>query len=352
MNTSSNIPKSIESKFDRKLHNKQKHPIEIIKNIIYKHLMTIHKFEIFDDLSPIVSIQDNFDKLLIPTNHPARSKSDTYYVDEETVLRTHTSAHQNQLLEKGHLNFLVSGDVYRKDEIDSHHYPIFHQMECVMVFEKGTVNVVDKLKEILTKLVIHLFGDCQYRFADDYFPFTNPSYEIEVMYNNKWLEILGAGVIEQQILLNNNLNDHEGIAFGLGFDRLAMIFFDIPDIRYLWSTHEKFLGQFSDGKIIKFKPYSELLPIYKDVSFYVMEEWSGENDFFELIRNISGDYMEEVKLVDKYHNTKLNKHSRTYKMKYSNTDPNVKNPSDFNEIVNRIQDIIRSDLVVLGFELR
>ena len=347
-----NIPLSIESKINRKLHNLKNHPIEIIKNIIYKYLINIHNFDIFDNLNPFVSIQDNFAKLLIPLNHPARSKSDTYYLNENTVLRTHTSAHQNELLEKGYLNFLVSGDVYRKDEIDSHHYPIFHQMECVMVFEKGNIDPITKLKEILSNLITHLFGDCQYRFSDDYFPFTNPSYEVEVMYNNKWLEILGAGIIEQQILLNNNLNNHDGIAFGLGFDRLAMIFFDIPDIRYLWSEHDKFLSQFSSGTITKFKPFSILPPIERDISFYIPKNWTNENDFFELIRNISGDFMEEVKIFDEYHNIKLDKHSKTYRMKYSNTDPNIKNPGDFNKIVNDIQDKIRSNIITLELELR
>ena len=148
-NTFNNIPSSIEQKINRKLHNLKNHPIEIIKNIIYKYLTNIRQFDIFDNLDPFVSIEDNFDKLLIPKNHPARSKSDTYYQNENIVLRTHTSAHQNELLSKGHLNFLVSGDVYRKDEIDSHHYPIFHQMECVMVFKKGTSNPRNKTKENL-----------------------------------------------------------------------------------------------------------------------------------------------------------------------------------------------------------
>ena len=173
------------------------------------------------------------------------------------------------------------------------------------------------------------------------------------MYNGKWLEILGAGIMEQQILLNNNLIDHEGIAFGLGFDRLAMIFFDIPDIRYLWSQHEKFLNQFSSGNIVKFQQFSTLPSIEKDISFFVPKEWNEENNFFELIRNISGDYMEEVKLLDQYHNTKLNKHSRTYRMKYSKyTDPNIKNPGIFNEMVNEMQQKIRSSILNLGLELR
>jgi phenylalanyl-tRNA synthetase alpha chain len=115
-----NLPASILNKMGRNLHNVSNHPIEILKRHIYEYFdkLSRYNFNKFDGLNPIVSIEDNFDKLLIPSDHPARSKSDTYYVDDKTVLRTPTSAHQNQLLLQGFRSFLVTGDVYRKDEID------------------------------------------------------------------------------------------------------------------------------------------------------------------------------------------------------------------------------------------
>jgi phenylalanyl-tRNA synthetase alpha chain len=127
----SNIGPSIEAKIGRNLHNKKNHPIEIIKRKIYEYFNELdgYDFAKFDDLPPYVNVSDNFDKLLIPKDHPARSRSDTYYINKDTVLRTQTSAHQNELLAQGHQNFLVTGDVYRKDEIDKSHYPVFHQME-------------------------------------------------------------------------------------------------------------------------------------------------------------------------------------------------------------------------------
>jgi len=295
----SNIGETIKSKIGRKLHIQSNHPIEIVKKLIYTYFNSLsdYKFKIFEDLEPFVSTEDNFDKLLIPKTHPARSKTDTYYLNEHTVLRTHTSAHQNQILQQGYSNFLVTGDVYRKDSIDRSHYPIFHQMEGVGKVPKN-VNPINELKRILKGLVEHLFPNCEYRINGDYFPFTDPSFEIEVKYNNEWLEILGCGIMHKDIVANNSL-EGEYWAFGLGLDRLAMKLFGISDIRYLWSEHKKFLSQFESGKIVKFKPYSILQPISKDISFWIPKEnivdafdefnkpvvkWVHENDFYEFIK--------------------------------------------------------------------
>ena len=156
-NDYSNITNIIESKIGRNLHNQKNHPLEIIKNKLYEFFDELSKegdynFKKFDNFSPFVSIEDNFDKLLIPKDHPARSKSDTYYVNEKTVLRTHTSAHQNQLLAEGLTDFVIIGDVYRKDEIDKCHYPVFHQIEIVGKIKNGNEPVFE-LKRVLEKLV-------------------------------------------------------------------------------------------------------------------------------------------------------------------------------------------------------
>lgn len=357
--TYSNITPSIEKLLDRKLHNQKNHPIEIIKNHIYKYFTQLkeYNFDIFDDLNPVVSVEDNFDKLLIDQNHPSRRKTDTYYVNEKEVLRTHTSAHQNQLLQKGskeNQSFLVTGDVYRKDEIDARHYPVFHQMEMFVVLNDN-ISPEEELKRLLVGLVEYLFPNCEYRFNNDYFPFTSDAYEIEVKFNDKWLEILGCGIVQQKILENNNIINKKAIAAGFGLDRLAMIFGQIPDIRYLWSTHERFLSQFTCGKIVTFKPFSELPTQKRDISFYIgnQEEWLQENDFYEVIRNNSEDMMEEVILVDSYYNKKLDKYSRTYRLSYSSMDPNLKDSGKFFDIVNKIQDELRRIIsLTLDVELR
>ena len=354
MDDFSNIPQSILKKYGTKLHNIKNHPVEIIKNKIYEFFDSLkdYKFDKFDNLSPIVTIENNFDKLLIPKDHPARKKTDTYYINKNLVLRTHTTAHQNELLSCGYNNFLVTGDVYRKDEIDRNHYPIFHQME-------GVIKVInnDELLEILSNLVNFLFPGCKYRVNDDYFPFTNPSYEIEVLYNDQWLEILGCGIIQPEILKNNNL-DGNYVAFGLGLERLVMIMFDIPDIRYLWSTHERFINQFKDGVITKFKPYSELPNVTKDISFWIPSDkiicndndddnkdvWIDENDFFELARDMCDEWIEEIKLMDKFYHQKKKQHARMYRIIYSPNDPSLKDPSQFNTCVNKIQDNLRNNI--------
>jgi len=371
----SNIPQSIGDKLSRKLHNQKNHPIEIIKNHIYGYFsnLTNYKFETFDDLNPFVSIKDNFDNLLIPIEHPARSKSDTYYLNENYVLRTHTSAHQNELLDKGLKSFLVTGDVYRKDEIDACHYPIFHQMEMLTLLQDN-VNAEDELKSLLAGLVEYLFPHCEYRFNDDYFPFTNPSFEIEVKYNDKWMEILGCGVVQPKILENNGIFDQKAIACGFGLDRLVMIFCNIPDIRYLWSTHEKFLNQYADGKLNIFQPYSILPSQTRDISFYVLnsngDKWLDKNDFFEIVRDNTNDMMdkimliqsgisnksdilEEVKLIDSFYNKKLDKYSRTYRLTYSSNDPDLKDGGEFFDMVNKIQNTLRDKLAnSMKIELR
>ncbi len=351
----SNIPKSIEDKLRRKLHNQKNHPIEIIKRQVYKYFAGLEKydFKMFDDLDPVVSVEANFDNLLIPAEHPARSKSDTYYVNERQVLRTHTSAHQNELLAAGHRSFLVTGDVYRKDEVDARHYPVFHQMEMLTLVDDN-LDPEQELKRILSGLVDYLFPGCEYRFNPDYFPFTHPSFEIEVKYNGNWLEILGCGVVQPRILENNGLVGKRAIAAGFGLDRLVMIFCNITDIRYLWSEHERFLSQFVDGNLAKFQPYSELPALTKDISFYVpadrlqisadgqqQEKWLDENDFFELARECGGDMMAEVKLSDTFYNKKLNKYSRTYRFLYSPNDPAVKDGGEFLAVINAAQDAFR-----------
>ncbi|KAG8093170.1 hypothetical protein GUJ93_ZPchr0012g20084 [Zizania palustris] len=249
-----NVPDTIYSKIGLQLHRRDNHPLGILKNTIYDYFDKNFsgQFNKFDDLCPLVSVKQNFDDVLVPADHISRSYNDTYYVDAQTVLRCHTSAHQAELLRDGHTHFLVTGDVYRRDSIDSTHYPVFHQMEGFRVFSPddwsgsgmdGTAYAAADLKKTLEGLARHLFGAVEMRWVDTYFPFTNPSFELEIYFQDDWLEVLGCGVTEQEILKSNGRTDHVAWAFGLGLERLAMVLFDIPDIRLFWSNDQRFTSQ-------------------------------------------------------------------------------------------------------------
>ncbi|CEM15625.1 unnamed protein product [Vitrella brassicaformis CCMP3155] len=351
----SNVPPSVEKKIGRNLHNQKNHPLEILKRHIYDYFLALdgYNFSSHDSLSPAVSLEDNFDKLLIPQDHPARGKTDTYYVNEGTVLRTHTSAHQNELLAQGHRCFLVTGDVYRKDEIDRSHYPVFHQMEGLCIVDDG-VDPKDDLMRVIGGLIEHLFPGCEWRLNADYFPFTDPSFEIEVRYQDKWLEILGMGVVQPKILENNGFSGERGWAFGVGLERLAMLFFDINDIRVFWSEDPKFLSQFESGEFVKFKEFSNVDPVEKDISFWLDSDevaegedgdddwtWTDANSFYELIRENSEDLIEESILVDRFFHPKKKRFSHTYRLRFSPA-ATVKDPAEFTSAANEKMEMIRS----------
>ncbi|XP_042841742.1 phenylalanine--tRNA ligase, mitochondrial isoform X5 [Panthera tigris] len=378
----SNLSRKVLSRVGRNLHNQQHHPLWLIKERVKEHFYQQYVghfgtplFSVYDDLSPVVTTWQNFDSLLIPADHPSRKKGDNYYVNGTHMLRAHTSAHQWDLLRAGLDAFLVVGDVYRRDQIDSQHYPVFHQLEGVRLFSKhelftgikdgeslqlfeqssrsaykqethtmeATKLVEFDLKQTLTRLVTHLFGDgLDIRWVDCYFPFTHPSFEMEINFHGEWLEVLGCGVMEQQ-LVNSAANtercggkcrasegrsaysqswpllaadilagaqDQIGWAFGLGLERLAMILYDIPDIRLFWSEDERFLKQFRVSDInqkVKFQPLSKYPAVINDISFWLPSENYTENDFYDLVRTIGGDLVEKVELIDKFEHPKTTK---------------------------------------------
>ncbi len=361
LNEFSNVPKSVLDKMNRNLYKIPNHPLEILKKKIVAYFNSkIDNLTYYEDLDKVVTIQDNFDNLLIPQTHVSRSKSDTYYVNETHVLRTHTTAHQTQLFRLGVNNFLVCGDVYRRDEVDSCHYNIFHQMEGAALFDANEdIDLEKKLVDLMSGLCECLFPGCEYRVKPDYFPFTNPSFEIEVNYNGKWLEILGCGVIQPEILKSCNKSS-KGIAWGLGLERLGMILFDIPDIRYFWMDDSKFLEQFKSGQITKFIPFSPLEPIAKDVSFFVNNEdidengnWTKLNQFYEEIRNLSDDWIGDIKCIDKFYNKKISQHSFCFKMIYSPKNYKITNPAEFNSLVNELQtDMVNSLRTLKWIQIR
>lgn len=367
--TKHNIPLHIESKVGRELHRKKGHPLNTIAGLISDYFKNDYtrmqntklaglqppatvdykEMILFDDLSPIVTIKQNFDELLIPEDHVSRQPTDTYYIDDERVLRCHTSAHQNELMKvPGNSAFLAAGDVYRRDTVDITHFPIFHQMEGVRIFPKhaqiDSEFVVQDLKQALEGMVKRLFGDVQVRWIDAYFPFTDPSLEMEIFFNGEWLEVFGCGSIQKQILQNTGHDGQLGWAFGLGLERLAMILFDIHDIRLFWSDDARFTSQFTAGQITKFKPFSKQPACYKDISFWIPPTFH-ENEFFELVRQVGGVLVEDVKLIDKFVNQKTKRESHCYRLNYRSMDRNLTN-EEIDQLQVQVRDRAASELKV------
>ncbi|EOD06090.1 phenylalanine tRNA synthtetase [Emiliania huxleyi CCMP1516] len=375
--TGNNVTPYIANLVGRDLHKTADHPIGIIKQKIEDYFATIDgvKFEIADAMDPLVSAQQCFDDLLIPEDHPGRLPSDTYYVSrpggreasssEDLLLRTHTSAHQSTLMRKGYEAFLCTGDVYRRDEIDASHFPAFHQMEGVRLFDPALVGegemsreewlasdgcklVADDLKRTLEGLCDALFGPVEKRWIDEYFPFTEPSFELEIYYNGDWMEVLGCGVIHSGVLSNCDLSHRHGWAFGLGLERLAMVLFEIPDIRLFWTGDERFTSQFKAGQLTKFKPYSKYPPCFKDISFWLPEEGFEPNDFFELGRGVAGELIERIDLVDSFTHPKKGLTSHCYRITYRSMDRSLTD-----EEINSLQEELRKQAAsTLSVELR
>lgn len=142
-----NATSHVLSFVSRDIHNKKNHPLNLLKRRIINYMYGSYinrrgnpLFSVYDKLLPVVTTYQNFDSLLVPPDHPSRKKSDTYYLNSRFLLRPHTSAHQNELIKSGLDHFLVIGDVYRRDEIDSTHYPVFHQCEAVRLLSSHEVN--------------------------------------------------------------------------------------------------------------------------------------------------------------------------------------------------------------------
>ena len=221
------------------------HPINDIKDTILDLLKT-YGFEHIDG-PEIESEKYNFDMLNIKESHPARQMHDTFYVNSKSnVLRTHTSPVQirGMLNSKPPLAYISGGKVYRKDD-DATHLPMFHQIEGILVDENVTFS---NLKDLIYKIIFALFGSkTEIRFRPSYFPFTEPSAEVDILSaNGKWLEVLGCGVINPVVLENCNIDPdkYSGLAFGLGVERIAMLKYGVNDIRDFYKSNLDFLLQF------------------------------------------------------------------------------------------------------------
>ena len=187
----------------------------------------------------------NFEALNIPEDHPAKDMHDTFYLDNGVLLRTHTSPVQVRTMEKQGppIRIICPGRVYRKDS-DLTHTPMFHQIEGLVIEENASFSV---LKGLLSDFINNYFGkDMDLRFRPSYFPFTEPSAEVDIKWKKGWLEILGCGMVHPNVLEMSGINSkkYSGFAFGLGPERMAMLKYDIPDLRSFFENDLRFLKQF------------------------------------------------------------------------------------------------------------
>ncbi|SPO22505.1 related to MSF1 - phenylalanine--tRNA ligase alpha chain, mitochondrial [Ustilago trichophora] len=428
-----NIPASILSRLSPTptLPYTKNHPLALLRDQIEASIGP--NYTAIQATSPVVTTELNFEDLGIAADHPGRSPTDTYYVNRSTCLRTHTSAHEVETFRNKNERWLLTADVYRRDEIDASHYPIFHQVEGAAIFPhsdyaaggkveqecavmeaklaKANFEIEDAvglseaggyqahhdpqqaalavrhLKATLNTLVFELFGErhafetaqkggsatdpLRVRWIPAFFPFTSPSYEVEVWFRGKWLEILGCGVVQQKTLDKAGVPDRLGWAFGLGLERIAMVLYSIPDIRLFWTQDPRFLGQFASTdsnkpsaaggqaksgtgpthkpKLLTFKPYSKYPPCYKDVSFWLPQDKKfHENDLFEIVRDRVGDLVEDVVKIDDFVHPKTKKQSLCYRINYRSMDRSLEN-----EEVNELHSDVLGRLVdQLSIEIR
>ena len=189
----------------------------------------------------------NFEALNIPAHHPARAMQDTFYFPDGRLLRTHTSPVQVRVMQSRRppLRIIAPGRVYRCDS-DQTHTPMFHQLEGLMVGEDVSFA---HLKGILHEFLHHFFeaDDLEVRFRPSYFPFTEPSAEVDIRGERGWLEVLGSGMVHPKVLENCGIDSERyiGFAFGMGMERLAMLRYGVDDLRSFFENDLRFLKQFS-----------------------------------------------------------------------------------------------------------
>jgi phenylalanyl-tRNA synthetase alpha chain len=187
----------------------------------------------------------NFTALNIPEHHPARDMQDTFYLEGERLLRTHTSPVQIRHLEANPppVRVIAPGRVYRRDAVDATHSPVFHQVE-VLALDEGLD--FSHLRGTVTAFLQQFFGDLPVRFRASYFPFTEPSAEVDVQWRGRWLEVMGCGMVDPAVLEGLGIDPERwsGFAAGLGVERFCMVRHGIDDIRRLFSSDLRFLQQF------------------------------------------------------------------------------------------------------------
>jgi len=333
------------------LTKKENSPVKILAD----QIVNLPRFADFDliDFPRIVTVEENFDVLNAPKEHPSRCESDTYYLDESHILRTQTTVmwpfylRNSEVLERlkkeGHVAALSTGIIFRKDEIDKKHFPAFHQIDGLYICKKDQQIITQKdLENVEEEMVKSIFGkDVKFRFLVDSFPFTDPSVQIEIWFNNDWMEVVGSGLVHTQVLKNFGIDPevYNGWAFGYGLERLAMIKMGIPDIRILWSDDPRITSQFKDINS-KYKEVSKYPETSRDISF-IIDKGVNLNNYYEIVRDFAENLIEEVKLVDEFENEEKfgkDKKSYTFRIVYRSPERTLTN-----EEVNKIQEEIREE---------
>ncbi|QKF83894.1 phenylalanyl-tRNA synthetase subunit alpha [Campylobacter ureolyticus] len=240
--------------FNESLNIGALHPITITMDKIIEYFLS-QNFSI--ENGPLIEDDfHNFEALNLPKYHPARDMQDTFYTSDNNLLRTHTSPVQIRTMqnEKPPIRMIAPGTVFRRD-FDLTHTPMFHQIEGLVV-EKGNKVSFANLKYILEDFLRYMFGDVKVRFRPSFFPFTEPSAEVDiscifckghgcrVCSNTGWLEVLGSGVVDPNVFKFVGYEDVSGYAFGLGVERFAMLLHGVPDLRSLFEGDIRLLEQF------------------------------------------------------------------------------------------------------------
>lgn len=327
---------------------------------IVRRVKQIPALKDFDDIEipEIVPASISFDLFDFPEDHPARSTSDTYYANEDNILRTHDTVFwyyylqepeiQKRIENKESFGAICYGKVYRKDEIDRRHMNVFHQIGgWYLTPDEKEVLTLDDLKEVLSEIVRSIFGaDAEYRFNEDVFPYTDPSLEVEVKVGDpsspsgqdEWVEILGGGMPKKSVLKKMGVENYNGWAFGFGIERLAIISMELPDIRLLWSKDKRVTKQLTLGQ--KFEEVSKYPPAPRDISFIVKKETFVPNNYFDLVRDLADDLVEEVELIDTYEDKEKfgeGMKSYTYRIIYRSVDRTLTN-EEVDELHTKIED--------------
>ncbi len=311
---------------------------------ITERVLNLPSFLSFDLITTpeIIPAAVVFDLFNFPADHPARSRSDTYYANTTHILRPHTSLMWKYYLEipevkerleqRGSIGVLCHGTVYRRDEIDWQHTNVLHHIDGLFLAKKSIKKIGQQdLETVLWEIAHALFGnDIKGRFNVEHYPYTDPSLEMEIAWDNRWVEILGAGIVHPAVIKNLGLDPkiYGGWAFGFGADRLAMIKMKIPDIRLLRSADPRVLRQFKNLDAI-YQPVSKYPPIVRDISFVVEKKRFNLNRYYELARETLGDELiEEIKLLDQYEDEKkfgTEKTSYTFRITYRHLDRTLTN---------------------------
>jgi len=334
------------------LTKKENSPVKIL----FDQIIKLPRFKDFDlvDFPKIITVENDFDLLNTPKDHPSRRETDTYYINDEYLLRTQMTAFWSFYLKdpevlkrletEGQIAALAPGIVYRKDEIDKHHFPAFHQIDGLLICKKSQKIITQQdLKDVQVDLAKGIFGeDIEYKFLDDNFPYTIESLEMDIKFQGDWMEVNGAGLVNPVVLKNFGLDPevYNGWAFGFG-ERLAMIKMGIPDIRILWSDDPRITSQFKDINS-KFKEVSKYPETSRDISF-IIDKNINLNNYYEIVRDFAENLIEEVKLIDEYEDEAKfgkDKKSYTFRIVYRSHERTLTN-----EEINEIQEKIRQKTV-------